>query len=312
MTATHDPSGRVVIPDLVFASPRKLPKAADLRGRVVVLDLAFAADGMGGPGFAKITGRFIKELGARLARWVDHHDSDHHVDFRGDDRFVLHTKAEHGACPEIVTPELVRLTGPIDTIVAHFDLDGLYAAAKWILGGAEPYAGADDDARAVDTRIGTVSPRAQLIDHALRVHYDDAVLKQRIVHWLVGGMKPGVQYDAIVSAAADFERQAAQARTLASGYVVDGGVALLHVPHGAPTFDKTELLLLGQELATVAAVVDGTTVNIAAGFASGLNFVTLLGLGGGMPTRVSVPASRLNDVLAKIRGALRERDASVV
>ena len=298
------------VPDLVFASPRKLPRAADLRGRVVVLDLAFAADGMGGPGFAKITGRFIKELGARLARWVDHHDSDHHADYRGDERFVLHTKAEHGACPEIVTPELVRLTGPIDTIVAHFDLDGLYAAAKWILGGVEPYAGADDDARAVDTRIGAVSPRAQLVDHALRVHYDDAVLKQRIVHWLVGGLRPGVQHDTIVAAAADFERQAAQAEALAAAYVVDGGVALLHVPHGAPGFDKTELLLAGQRLAPVAAVVDGTTVNIAAGFASGLNFVTLLGLGGGMPTRVSVPASRLNDVLAKIRGALRERDAA--
>lgn len=295
------------LPDLVFASPRKLPRAGDLRGRVVVLDLAFAADGMGGPGFQKITGRFIKELGARLARWVDHHDSDRHVEFRGDDRFVLHTKAEHGACPEIVTPELVRLTGPVDTIVAHFDLDGLYAAAKWILGGHEPYAGADDDARAVDTRIGPVSPKAQLVDHALRVHYDDAVLKQRIVHWLVGGLKPGPFQDAITTAAADFERQAAQAEALASGYVVDGGVALLHVPHGAPAFDKTELLLAGQRVAPVAAVVDGTTVNIAAGFESGLNFVTLLGLGGGMPTRVSVPASRLNDVLAKIRGALQAR-----
>jgi hypothetical protein len=313
VNSPHGPSGlkasasREPLPDLVFASPRKLPRAPDLRGRVVVLDLAFAADGMGGPGFAKITGRFIKELGPRLARWVDHHDSDQHAAFRGDDRFVLHTKAEHGACPEIITPELVRLTGPIDTIVAHFDLDGLYAAAKWILGGHEPYPGADDDARAVDTRVGPVSPRAQLIDHALRVHYEDAVLKQRIVHWLVGGLKPGNLHDAIAAAAADFERQAEQARTLAAGYVVDGGVALLHVSPGGPGFDKTDLLLLGQELAPVAVLVDGTTVNIAAGFESGLNFVTLLGLGGGMPTRVSVPASRLESVLAKIREALRSR-----
>jgi hypothetical protein len=54
-------------------------------------------------------------------------------------------------------------------------------------------------------------------------------------------------------------------------------------------------------------VVDGVTVNISAGFDSGLNFVTLLGLGGGMPTRVSVPATRLEGVLAKIKAALRER-----
>ena len=150
-------------PELVFASPRKLPRAADLRGRVVVLDLAFAADGMGGPGFAKITGRFLKELGPRLARWVDHHDHDLHAQYRGDDRFVLHTKAEHGACPEIITPELVAQTGPIDTIVAHFDLDGLYAAAKWILGGREPYPGADADARAVDTRVGIPPPSSSSV-----------------------------------------------------------------------------------------------------------------------------------------------------
>jgi hypothetical protein len=298
---------RPVEPDLVFASPRKLPRADDLRGRVVVLDLAFAADGMGGPGFAKITGRFLKQLGPRLARWVDHHDHELHGSYRNDSRFVLHTKAEHGACPEIITPEMVAQTGPVDTIVAHFDLDGLYAAAKWILGGREPYPRADDDARAVDTRIGVPSPRAQLIDKALRVHYDDPVLKQRIVHWLCRGMKPGVEQDAIHAAAADFDQRAVAAERLAQRFEVEGDVALLHVPADAPPFDKTELLLSGQRRATVAVVVDGITVNIAASFESGLNFITLLGLGGGMPTRVSVPVQRLDDVLRKIHAALRER-----
>lgn len=295
------------LPDLVFASPRKLPRAADLRGRVVVLDLAFAADGMGGPGFAKITGRFLKELGPRLARWVDHHDHDLHAQYRGDDRFVLHTKAEHGACPEIITPEMVARTGPIDTIVAHFDLDGLYAAAKWILGGREPYQGADADARAVDTRIGEVSPRAQLIDKALRVHFDDAVLKQRIVHWLCRGLRPGVEQETIAAAAADFDLRASEAATLAGRYVIEDDIALLHLPSHPRPFDKTELLLLGQKLASVAIVVDGTTVNIAAGFESGLNFVTLLELGGGMPTRVSVPLARLDLALTRIREVLRAR-----
>lgn len=292
--------------DLVFASPRKLPKAASLRGRVVVLDLAFAADGIG-PGFAKITGKFITDLGPRLARWVDHHDHERHAQYRGDPRFVLHTKAEHGACPEIVTPELVRETGPVDTIVAHFDLDGLYAAAKWLLGGAEPYPGADDDARAVDTRVGPVSPRAEMIDKALRAHYEDAVLLVRIVRWLSSGMRPGIEQESIVAAAADFERRAANAAALAEAYAVEEDVALVRVPSSAPAFDKTELLLLGQRRATVAVVVDGATVNIAAGFESGLNFVALLGLGGGMPTRVSVPASRLDEALQKIRAALRAR-----
>jgi hypothetical protein len=120
-------------------------------------------------------------------------------------------------------------------------------------------------------------------------------------------MRPGVEQDAIHSAAADFDQRAAGAERLAERFEVEGDVALLKVPTDAPPFDKTELLLAGQRRATVAVVVDGVTVNIAASFESGLNFITLLGLGGGMPTRVSVPVQRLDDVLRKIRGALRER-----
>ena len=44
-------------------------------------------------------------------------------------------------------------------------------------------------------------------------------------------------------------------------------------------------------------VVDRDNVSVAARFDSGLNFVTLFKLGGGMPTRVSVPRPRLNEVL---------------
>ncbi len=295
-------SGRRALPHLAFASPRKLPRAASLDGRVVVLDIAFAADGMG-PGFKKITGKLIGGLGPRLARWVDHHDHDLHGDFAGDPRFVLHTKAEHGACPEIITPELVADTGPIDTILAHFDLDGLYAAAKWILGGHEPYPGADDDARAVDTRIGPVSPRAALIDKALRAHYNDPVLKQRIVRYLVDGLRSGIELDSIRAAAEDFERRAANARSLAEGFVVDGPIAFIDVPDGAPQFDKTELLLLGQERAKVAVVVERGNASIAAAFTSGLDFVDLLELGGGMPTRVSIPRKRLDAAMVRIRAA---------
>ncbi len=293
-------SGR---PQVVFASPRRLPKARELAGRVVVLDIAFASEGLG-KGFKKTTGKFIEQLGARLARWVDHHDHPAHAEFAGDERFVLATKAEHGACPEMISPELVRDTGPIDTIVAHFDLDGLYAAAKWILGGRELYPGADDDARAVDTRIGEPSPEAARIDKALRAHYRDEVLKQQMIRYLVEGRRAGPERAAIEAAAADYDRMAERAATIAARYVVEGGVALVKVPGGAGDFDKTELLLLGQKIATVAVVVDGGNVSIAAPFDSGLDFVELLELGGGMPTRVNVPNKRLDEALTKIRAAL--------
>jgi len=293
-------------PTVTFASPRRLPKPAELAGRVVVLDIAFASEGIG-KGFRKTTGKFIEQLGARLARWVDHHDHPAHAEFAGDPRFVLATKAQHGACPEMITPEIVRDTGPIDTIVAHFDLDGLYAAAKWMAEGRELYPGADDDARAVDTRIGTPSAEAQRIDKALRAHYRDEVLKQRILRYLVEGLRPGPERDAIIAAAADYDRMAERAAELARDYVVEDGLALVKIPGGAGNFDKTELLLLGQQLATVAVVIDGGNVSIAAPFDSGLNFVELLEIGGGMPTRVNVPAKRLADSVAKIKAALAAR-----
>lgn len=293
-------------PELVFASPRKLPRADGLTGRVVVLDIAFAAEGLG-KGFAKTTGKLIERLGPRLAKWVDHHDHPLHGQFADDPRFVLCTKAEHGACPEMIDPEMVRDAGPIDTIVCHFDLDGLYAAAKWILGGREPYPGADDDARVIDTRVGKASAEALRIDKALRARWNDHVLKQRIVSYLVGGLRPGIERETIEDAARHFEDLRARAEELAEGYAVEGGVALVHIPaEGAPC-DKTELLLLGQRRATVAVVVDGGNATIAAPFESGLDFVALLEIGGGMPTRVNIPKKRLDEALAKIRGMLASR-----
>src|SRR5207244_3157959 len=128
----------------------------------------------------------------------------------GDPRFTLATKAEHGACPEMITPAVVAEAGPVDTLVAHLDLDGIYAAAKWILGGVEPYAGADEDARAVDTRIGKPGALAELVDKALRAHFRDAALKQRIVRYLVGGLKDKEHLAVIKEAASDFDAMATE------------------------------------------------------------------------------------------------------
>lgn len=289
-------------PDLVFASPRALPKASKLRGRVVVLDLAFAADGMGTP-FAEITGLFLKELGSRLAMWVDHHDHELQAEYNKDPRFVLRTKAEHGACPEMVTPALVDRAGPYDTIVTHVDLDGLYAAAKWILGGHEPYAGADDDARCVDTRIGTPSKAAARMDEALRARFRDESLKYTIVRYLVGGCKDANLRATIDEAAREFRSMADETARLAGHYERRGKAVYVDAEHLARSkYDKTELLLAGQKLAPVAIVGDSGSITVAAAFDSGLDFVALFALGGGMPTRVSLPAVRLQEVLGKLNG----------
>jgi hypothetical protein len=291
------------MPHLWFASPRKLPRAEKLPGRVVVLDIAFAATVSDKISFDKVTQPFLLGLGDRLAAWVDHHDHHRHRDFAADPRFVLATKAQHGACPEMVTEELVRQTGPIDTIMTHVDLDGLYAAAKWILGGHEPYVGADRDARCVDTRVGTPGPAALAIDKALRARFRDDQLKRAVVGWLVGGLRPGVQRELIEEAACEFDLRDAGTRQLADRFVVRGRVALVDTAAVTVPFDKTELLLAGQVKAPVAMVRDSGMITIAAAFSSGWDFVSLLGLGGGMPTRVTVPDSSMDLALARINEA---------
>jgi hypothetical protein len=284
-----------------FLTPRALPKAEALVGRVVVLDIAFAADA-GKSSFATVTLPFIQGLGPRLAAWVDHHDHERHVDYAADPRFVLATKAQHGGCPEMVTPDLVARIGPVDTIAVHVDLDGLYSGAKWLLGGIEPYAGADIDARAIDTRLGNPSPIAVRIDRALRARFRDESLKHCILQYLVLRTQAPQYFEEIDRAAKLIDPLLEQAQRLSERYRVEGDVAYLEVKSKTP-YDKTELLLLGQQRARVAVVHDAGALSIAADFDSGLDFVKLFGLGGGMPTRVSIPESRREEALAKLAQA---------
>ncbi len=202
------------LPRFAFLTPRTLPPASKIEGRVAVLDVAFASEG-GGASFEKTTLPFIKGLGGRLAAWVDHHDHDRHVDYKDDPRFVLTTKAEHGACPELVTPEVVRAAGPVDTVAMHLDLDGIYSGAKWVLGGVEPYEGADADARAVDTRRGEPGPIATRIDRALRARFRDETLKHRVIQYLVARAKAPVLWGEIEEAAREIDPLLDEAKRLA-------------------------------------------------------------------------------------------------
>lgn len=284
-------------PHLAYGTPRKLPRADRLPGRVVVLDVAFAGDA-GGASFEKVTEPFIRGLGDRLAMWIDHHDHALHPRFADDPRFVLRSKAQAPACPELVTPERVAFAGPIDTICCHVDFDGLCAAAKWIRGGLEPYVGADADARAVDTRIGRPSERGETLDRALRARPRDEGLRGLIVRYLATGAADGGLYGLIRDAAAELDAIEAHTRELARKYVVSGELARADVRGvRADAYDKTLLLLLGQERARVSLVHDDQTVTVAARFDSGIDLVAMLGLSGGMPTRVSVGAAELDRVL---------------
>jgi hypothetical protein len=289
----------VGFPRIAYGTPRKLPHARDLPGRVVFLDIAFAAEGGGGgASFEKVTKKLIDALGPRLAMWIDHHDHVRHADYGGDPRFVLATKAQHPACPEMVTPERVAAAGAIDTICCHIDFDGLCSAAKWIKGGVEPYPGADDDARAIDTRMGTPSDRAAIIDRALRGKPRDDGLKGLIVRYLANGDE--ALWRSIADAAESFRATELEARRLAKGYRVVKDVAIVDATVREGHYDKTLLLLIGQERARIAVAYDETTVTAAARFDSGVNLLETLGIEGGMPTRVSVSRKQLRDLLEKL------------
>jgi len=285
---------------LSFATPRKLPHPNQLAGRVVVLDIAFAGSGSS-RGFDAVTLPFIRDLGVRLRAWVDHHDHEEHARFSADPRFILATKAEHGACPEMVDPELCARVGPVETIVCHTDFDGLASAAKWVLGGRMPYAECDDDARAIDTRLGRPSEVADTIDRALRARPRDIELCGLVVRHLVGGLQD-IGLQRTIALAAEELRPIEQAtrRAAASFHHVAPGVALVDVTRNPDKLDTTLLLLLGQEREKVAVVVDRNNLHVAARFDSGMNFLTLFGLPGGMPTRVAVPRTHAREALRKL------------
>ena len=263
---------------------------------MAVLDIAFA--GSQGSGFDKVTQPFIDQLGPRLRVWVDHHDHDQHLRFAGDPRFVLSKKSEHGACPEMIDSPLVQRIGPIDTICCHNDFDGLASAAKWMLGGVEPYPGCDADARAIDTRMGVPSSLATIIDRALRARPRDEALYAMVVRYLAQGQKDQASFESISGAADELLPIERETRRLAKGYrrLGDGVVGLDVTGHRA-AIDKTLLLLLGQELEKVSLVVDRDTVSVAAQFDSGYDFLKMFGVSGGMPTRVALTRNQLPSIL---------------
>jgi hypothetical protein len=136
-----------------------------------------------------------------------------------------------------------------------------------------------------------------------------AELPDQLPAALIARRHSAVHWAEIDSAAREIDALLETSRRLADGYQIRDGVAYVDV--GAVRgFDKTELLLLGQERAAVSVVRDSGSLTIAADYGSGLDFVKMLRLGGGMPTRVTVPDARLTEVMSKLTAALESSSSS--
>src|SRR5467141_3313421 len=250
--------------------PGNLP-APPADGRVAVVDVAFAA----GENFEKSTRPFIEALGARLAIWIDHHEHPlGWARFREDPRFVLVPNRIAHACPELVTPEVVRKAGPVDVVVAHADLDGLLSAVKFLRNGVPPWPEADEDARAADSpgRGHALASFGQLLVEAL----DEAggtlrskgreSLRQELVEGLVRAPEPlpaklrkrleDLQR-AHAETLAPVEELAASAREEARGVLV------VRFPKDLGRPVKKALLSRLEARAPVGVVVEGRAVTAA-------------------------------------------------
>lgn len=270
--------------------PRYLPKPP--KGKTVVLDVAFAA----GSQWKSKTKVFLDALGDNLVRYIDHHEHrEAWPHYQGDARFLLVPNKLAHACPELVTPALVAATGTVDDIVAHADFDGCLAAVKWLRGGREPYPGADEDARAVDSpgRGHALSETGARYAYAL----DEASARferkeeLRFLTAVAASLVDGTSDLALdeeidtLGKAARLAEQEGRKLGLARGSVEAPGVFVVRLDSKPDNRTRRSLLMLAEEHAPVGALFEpdptGGAWMIAATFDQALDLEDVEGFEGG-------------------------------
>lgn len=280
-------SGRAIV---WCSHPRHLPKAP--ANRTVVLDVAFAA----GSQWKSKTKVFIDALGDRLVRYIDHHEhKEGWAHYAGDARFVLVPNKVAHACPELVTPERIQAAGEVGTVVAHADFDGCIAAVKWWRGGKEPWPGADEDARAIDSpgRGHTLTERGARISYAFeeasaRLKPAEEMQFLTKVAWsLVDGTSDlglDEQIDTFANAARAAE-VATHALAMKNGKIEAPGVFVVRVDEKPDNRTRRNLLVAAEEHAPVGAIFEpdpqGGHWLIAATFDEALDLEEVDGFAGG-------------------------------
>ena len=228
-----------------------------------MLDVAFA-----GGNQTDRTLAFIDAAGSRLRLWVDHHE--HALAwprFAADPRFVLVPSRQAHACPELVTPEVVARAGEVGAVLAHHDFDGMMSAARFLLGGQEPYAGADEDARAADSpgRGHVQSARGSRVAAALSeagAELDEAgflAFYRQVLESVVHGEESAALSGEIDRFAREAEDAVGRARRLAEASRVEApGVAVLRIDAQLDGRIRRAVLSVLEGMAAVGLVLEGT------------------------------------------------------
>lgn len=219
----------------------------------------------------QMTEQFIEYLGDKLAVWTDHHQGwpEKYKNVRNYHFYIKEVEA----CANLFAGK------------SHFAVSDAIVA----------------DAVAADTRKGELSPRGQLIEQATKANMQDDSIRVAAVKWLLGDEPQKAVLERAAEKYAEIQKET---NRFAVGYEVSGRVAIVDARNSNHEYDLTQLLLKGQKLAefAVVKVIDSRSKEerITIATLSGKDLVKLFELPSGSPSRVSLEAARLPEVLEKL------------
>lgn len=218
----------------------------------------------------EITSRFIKKNWERIVEWVDHHQGWSKVlgvgmDQTCDNKFNINPQV--GSCAQILNPR---------------DEWSYQLVA---------------DATAADTRQGQLSERGRFIDEAMKANLSDDSVRESAVRWIVNGCEEDENYQKLQRAQAEYRKVQEETEKLVKRYEIRDGIAVVDVRETREDYDRTQLLLRGEQMALTKTAVllgknpEGEEIVTVATMDKERNLVNLFGLPSGATFRVSLPVS---------------------
>ncbi len=221
-----------------------------------------------------MTEKFIEQIRDknRLVAWYDHHEGWEKVLGTGmgqtfDNGFFIDPMSR--SCAELIDPGNEE-----EEFVA------------WVA-----------DANASDTREGELSERGQLVEQAMKANLSDDSVREAAVRWIVNGCREDSDYEILRLKQAEYQRVQKITEKLVKQYEIHDGVAVVDVRDVSEDYDRTQLLLKGEQMAfSKTAIVlgknpEGEEVITVATMDKQRNLVNLFGLPSGAPFRVSLPVA---------------------